>query len=181
MSSRLRRTLLKLYPRRIRNRYGDELLDLQDELRAQDDVSRTRLIRDMLAGALLVRPARRAYLVIGAVLVIGGLATAGTIIGGRGTDSPARTSHPQAQLNRTWILPGIRSAVALSPYLLTCWVADGSSCSLTPCTEFTGRSSSEGAVAYSSASAAPRRPTRAGTRCTAYPHVQPQRPVFVDG
>ncbi len=52
MSSRLTRTLLKLYPRRIRNRYGDELLDLQDELRAQDDVSRTHLIRDMLAGAL---------------------------------------------------------------------------------------------------------------------------------
>ena len=179
MSSRLRRTLLKLYPRRIRNRYGDELLDLQDELRAQDDVSRTRLIRDMLAGALLVRPARRAYLVIGAVLVIGGLATAGTIIGGRGTDSPARTSHPQAQLDRIWILPGVRSAVAL-PYG-SCWVADGSSCSLTPCTEFTGRSSREGAVAHSSTSAARRRPRLAGTRCTAYPHVQPQRPVFVDG
>lgn len=81
MSSRLTRTLLKLYPRRIRNRYGDELLDLQDELRAQDDVSRTRLIRDMLAGALLVRPARRAYLVIGAVLVIGGLVVAGAAIG----------------------------------------------------------------------------------------------------
>jgi hypothetical protein len=59
MSSRLTRTLLKLYPRRIRNRYGDKLLELQDELRAQDDVSRTRLIRDMIAGALLVRPARR--------------------------------------------------------------------------------------------------------------------------
>jgi hypothetical protein len=180
MSSRLTRTLLKLYPRRIRNRYGDELLDLQDELRAQDDVSRTRLIRDMLAGALLVRPARRARLVIGAVLVIGGLAVAGAAIGGLGADSPARTSYPQAQLSRTWILPGVRSAVAL-PTGATCWVADGSSCSLTPCTEFTGRSSREGAVAHSSTSAARRRPRLAGTRCTAYPHTQPQRPVFVSG
>lgn len=37
MSSRLMRMLLKLYPRRIRNRYGDELLDLQSELEAQGD------------------------------------------------------------------------------------------------------------------------------------------------
>jgi hypothetical protein len=46
MSSRLMRTLLKLYPRRIRNRYSDELLDLENELRAQGEVSRTRLIRE---------------------------------------------------------------------------------------------------------------------------------------
>ena len=140
MSSRLMRTLLKLYPRRIRNRYSDELLDLENELRAQGEVSRTRLIWDMLAGALLIRPTRqRARLVTGAVLVIVGLAMAGTIIGPRGTDSPGRASHPQAQLDRIWFLPGVRSAVAL-PYG-SCWVADGSSCSLTPCTEFTGRSS----------------------------------------
>lgn len=182
MSSRLTRTLLKLYPRRIRNRYGDELLDLQDELRAQDDVSRTRLIRDMLAGALLVRSARRAYLVTGAVLIIGGLAVAGAAIGRLGADSPGRTSHSQAQVSRwPWILPGVRVRTALLPNASSCFVADGSSCSLTPCTEFTGRSSSEGAVAYSSASAAPRRTPLAGTRCTAYPHAQPQRPVFVDG
>ena len=70
MSSRLTRTLLKLYPRRMRDRYGDELLELQDELRGQGDLSRVRLMRDMLAGALLVRPARRAYLMIGAALLI---------------------------------------------------------------------------------------------------------------
>jgi hypothetical protein len=180
MSSRLMRTLLRLYPRRIRHRYGDELLDLQDELRAQDDASRTRLIRDMVAGALLVRPARRAYLVIGAVLVIGGLVVAGAAIGGLGAASPARTSHPQAQSNRIWILPGVLSILAL-PTGATCWVADGSSCSLTPCTEFTGRSSNEGAVAHSSTSAARRRSRLAGTRCTAYPRAQPQRPVFVSG
>jgi hypothetical protein len=178
MSSRLMRTLLKLYPRRIRNRYSDELLALQRELRAQGDVSRTRLIRDMLAGALLVRPARhRARLVIGtvlltgAVLVIVGLAIAGTIIGGRDIDSPARAWYPQGRLT-------VRSAVAAPP---TCFVADGSSCSLTPCTQFTGRSSTDGAVADSSVPASQRRPRLTGTRCTAYPHVQPQRPVFVGG
>src|ERR1700719_2744974 len=138
MSSRLTRTLLKLYPRRIRDRYGNELLDLQDELRAQDEVSRTRLIRDMLTGALLVRHVRRPFLVIGAVLLIGGLAVGGAAIGGLGADSPARTSNPQAQLNRTWILPGVRRAVAAPP---TCFVADGSSCSLTPCIEFTAQPS----------------------------------------
>jgi hypothetical protein len=35
MSSGLTRTLLRLYPRRIRDRYGGELLDLEDELMAQ--------------------------------------------------------------------------------------------------------------------------------------------------
>jgi hypothetical protein len=98
MSSRLTRALLKLYPRRIRNRYGDELLDLQDELRTQDNVSRTRLIRDTLTAAVLVRPVReRAWLVASAVIVIAGLAIAGSIIAGTGTSSPAQTSRPQAR------------------------------------------------------------------------------------
>ena len=93
MSSRLTRALLKLYPRRIRSRYGDELLDLQDELRGQGNLSRTRLIRDTLAGAVLVRPVReRARLVITAILVIAGLATAGSIIAAAGTSSRTQTS-----------------------------------------------------------------------------------------
>lgn len=172
MSSRLTRTLLKLYPRRIRNRYGDELLELQDELRAQDHVSRTRLIRDMLAGAFLARPARRAYLVTGAILVIGGLVVAGTIIGGRRTDSPARVSHPRARL--------VARSINAIPYG-SCFVATGSSCSLTPCTEFTDRSSSKRPVAHGGTSAARRQLRVAGARCTAYPHVEPPRTVFVAG
>lgn len=168
MSSRLTRTLLKLYPRRIRNRYGNELLDLQDELRAQGEVSSMRLIRDMLAGALLVRPARRAYLMIGAVLVIVGLAVGGAAIRGLEADSPARASHPQTALT-------VRSAVAAPP---TCFVADGSSCSLTPCSEFTGRSSTEDAVAHGSVSVTQRRARVSATRCAVYPHVRPQHPVF---
>jgi hypothetical protein len=171
MNSRLIRMLLRLYPRRIRNRYGDELLDLQSELGAEGEVSRTRLIRDMLAGALLVRPARqRAHLVIGAVLVIAGLAVAGTTLGGRGTDSPARASHVHARL----AVHSVDQAGSA-----TCFVAASSSCSLRPCTEFTGRSSDEGAVVYSSVPATRRRSRLTGSRCVAYPHVRRPRPVFV--
>jgi hypothetical protein len=39
MSQRLGRVLLRLYPSRIRQRYGDELLDLQDRLRSEGDLS----------------------------------------------------------------------------------------------------------------------------------------------
>jgi hypothetical protein len=171
MSSRLTRTLLKLYPRRIRNRYGEELLDLEDELRAQGKVSRTRLIRDMLTGALLIRPTRqRARLVTGAVLVIVGLVVAGTIIGRRGTDAPARASHPRVQL--------AAQSVTAIPYG-SCFVVTGSSCSLTPCTVFTGQTSAEDAVARSSVPATQRRPRLTGTRCAAYPHARPQDLVVV--
>ena len=98
MSSRMTRTLLKLYLRRIRDRYGEELLDLQDQLQARGGVSRMRLIGDMLAAALLVRRVPPAVLTIGVLFVIGGLATAGTIISGRGTGTPARASHCQVRL-----------------------------------------------------------------------------------
>lgn len=171
MSSRLTRTLLKLYPRQIRDRYGDELLDLQDELSAQGEVSRMRLIRDMLAGALLVRPARRAYLMTGAVLVISGLMVGGTIIGGGGTDTLARASHPRVRLAAHVITVPFPSSGS-------CFVADGSSCSLTPCAELTGQPSTEDAVASSSLPAMRIRP-RATARCAASPHLRPPRPVFV--
>jgi hypothetical protein len=172
------RMLLKLYPRRFRDRYGDGLLDLQSELRAQGEVSRTRLIRDMLAGALLIRPVRQrarlvtgAVLLTGAVLVIVGLANSGTIIGGRGTNPPAQASHPQVRLT-------VPRAVATPP---TCFVTDGSSCSLTPCTEFIGRSSAEDAVASSTVPATRRRPRLKGRRCVSYPHGRLQHPVLVSG
>ncbi len=160
MSARLTRTLLKLYPRRIRDRYGDELLDLEDELRAQAEVSRTQLIRDMLAGALLIRPTRqRVRLVTGAVLVVVGLAVGGTIIGERGTDSPARVRL-------------VARTITAMPYG-SCFVAAGSACSLTPCTEFISRSSAEDAVLHI-VPATPARPRLTGTRCAAYPHARPQ-------
>jgi hypothetical protein len=172
MSSRLTRTLLKLYPRRVRDRYGEELLDLEDELRAQGEVSRTRLIRDMVTGVLLIRLAhRRARLVTGAVLVAVGLVVAGTVIGGRGTDAPARASHPRVQR--------VTQTITAMPNS-TCPVAAGSSCSLTPCTEFISRPSDEDAVARSSVPTIqrPRRPT--GTRCPAHSHAGgPQSAVLM--
>jgi hypothetical protein len=170
MSSRLTRTLLKLYPRRIRDWYGDELLGLQDELRAKGDVSRMRLIGDMLAAALRVRPARWVCLTIAALLVIGGLAMAGAIIGGRGTGTPVRASRPQVRL-------AVQSATA-NPYR-TCSVAGGSSCSLAPCSQTTGQPSAEGAVAYTSPPITRSRPRVTVTRCARYPHVRPHRPIFV--
>lgn len=170
MSSRLTRTLLKLYPRRIRDRYGEELLDLEDELRAHGEVSRPRLIRDMLTGALLIRHTRqRARIVTGAVLVAVGLAVAATVIGGRGTDSPARASQHRVQL--------VAQTATAMPYKV-CSVAAGSSCSLTPCTEFIGRSSGEDAVARSSVPTI-QRPRPAGTRCPAHPHAGPQSAVLM--
>ena len=65
MSSPFTRMLRKLYPRHIRDRYGDELLDLQDELRAHGEISRTRLFHDAIVGAVLARSRRqRAALVL---------------------------------------------------------------------------------------------------------------------
>ena len=171
MSSRLTRTLLKLYPRRMRDRYGEELLELEDELRAQGEVSRARLIRDMLTGALLVRATRRRVrIVTGAVLVVAGLVVAGTVISGRGTDSPARASHPRVQL--------VARTITAMPYS-TCPVAAGSSCSLKPCTELIARPSDEDAVARSSVSTIQRRRRVTGTRCAAHPHAGPDTLVLV--
>jgi hypothetical protein len=170
MSSRLARTLLKLYPRRVRDRYGDELLDLQDELRARGDVSRKRLVRDMLAGALLARPVSRVHLIARAVLVIGALALAGTIIGGRGTDSPAPASHPRVRF--------ATKSINVMPYG-SCFVAGSSSCSVTPCSEFTGRPSVGGAVVYSSPPAGRSLPRPGTTRCAEYPRAGHHHTVFV--
>lgn len=171
------RTLLSLYPRRIRNRYGDELLDLEAELRAQGEVSRPRLIRDMLAGAVLIRPTRqRACLVTGAVLVIVGLAVAGTIVGGHGTASPARA---RLAAQSATVAGRMRAEARTANRYGTCFVATGSSCSLTPCTEFIGRSSAADAVGHTSAPATQRQPRVTGPDCISYPHAGPQYPVFV--
>lgn len=145
-------------------------MDLQDELRAQGELSRMRLIRDMLAGALLVRPTRWAYLIIAAALLIGGLAVVSTSVGGRGTDLPAPPSRAELRLTA-------KAAAAAVPYR-SCLVARGS-CSLTPCTQFAGQPSSGGAAVYSSPPTARGRQRGTATRCAAYPRVRPQHPVFV--
>jgi hypothetical protein len=171
MSSRLTRALLKLYPRKIRTRYGDELLDLQDELRTRDNLSRARLIRDTLTAAVLVRPVcARARLVIAAALVIAGLAIVGLVIAGAGSSSPAQTSSVQA---RAAVPPA-----SVSPYG-TCFVAAGSSCSLAACTQFTGQASAQSAAVYDDRPATERRSRPAKARCATHALVLPQQPVFV--
>jgi hypothetical protein len=173
MSSRLTRALLKLYPRRIRSRYGDELLDLQDELRTQGNLSRARLIRDTLAGAVLVRPVReRARLLITAILVIAGLATAGSIIAAAGSSSRTQTSGSRARA----AVPHVNA----TPYG-TCFVATGSSCSLAACTQFTGQTSTQNAVVSDNEPAIQRRSRRTRARCASHALIVPQPPVFVHG
>jgi hypothetical protein len=176
MSSRVTRTLLRLYPRWIRDRYGDELLDLEDELRAQGEVSRKRLIRDMLVGAFVIRPTRqRTRLLTGAILVVVGLAVAGSLIAGHGTDS---ARHPM-----TRVLVAVATPVHPVPVPPiggdACAVAAGRSCSLTACTEFIGRPSDENAVAQGSVPTIQRAQRVTGTRCPAHPHAGPQSAVVV--
>ena len=144
MSSRLMRALLKLYPRRIRKRYGDELLDLQSELAAKGDLSRTRLIRDVFAGALLVRSSRqRAHVVIGAVLLMVGLAIAVTTISAPGTNP--RASHPELWLavkSPNPIPYGSRSAGSSSWSLTgTCTFIDQPASTVAPSAASTGTQS----------------------------------------
>jgi hypothetical protein len=189
MSSRFMRTLLKLYPRRIRQRYGDELLDLQDELSAQDHASRARLIRDMLAGALLVRNTRRVCLVVAAAVVLAGGAVVGTTIGG----PSAGRGHLTAVSGSSRTLLRAARRLHIASEKQGCFVAGGSSCSVTPCTEFIAQASNEVVATAGGASAtAPPSATASGTarvlvvphaaptRCTAYPNARNHRRVFVN-
>jgi hypothetical protein len=169
MSSRMTRTLLRLYPRRIRDRYGQELLDLEDELRAQGEVSHARLTWDVLTGALMLRYSRRrtrvvtAVVLAGAVCVVVGLVVAAGGIGGPGnTGSPARESRQRAQLLAHVAYPGGRG---LLPYGTACPIGAGSSCSLTPCTEFVAQSSDEDVVAHNSTPTIERVGRVRATRC----------------
>jgi hypothetical protein len=178
VSSRLMRTLLRLYPRRIRERYGDELLDLQEELRAQGNISRARQIQDMLGGALLVRRSRGMRVVIGTAIVVGGLAVAGAAISGLGT---AARPGPI----RAWLRAAVKSPSAV-PHE-SCFVSDSSSCSVTPCHEFVTRIATETAgqpnetpVIGAGTKVAPGKPRVTQTQCTAYPRAQGRR-VFVSG
>ena len=106
MSSHLLlRLLLKLSPRRVRDRYGDELLDLESELRARRHLARA----------------------------------------------------------------GPR------------FVAAGSFCSESPCTQFTARRSTHGTHARGRATAVAQPPPSTRTRCVTGPRSQRRQTVYVDG
>jgi hypothetical protein len=170
MSSRLARILLKLFPRSVRHRCGDELLDLQDELRDNGELGPAQLIADMLAGALAIRFARhRAALLAPAVIVAVGVAVGLARIGSAGTASDARQPHFVARLT------------AVPATGRTCLVRAGSSCSLTPCSEYIARSAVDGMLADAPKSLARGQDPNARTRCAASPHVRPTSPVFVAG
>jgi hypothetical protein len=136
MSQRLGRMLLRLYPSRIRQRYGDELLDLQNELRSEGDLSLLRLTRDGIAGALIARSATQRALILGGGLLIAGLIAVGVTLAGSGHRSNAAfygsLKHPAvARLAAT---PAVPPSV---PYGRSCLVSSGMSCSLRACSEYT--------------------------------------------
>jgi hypothetical protein len=167
VSSRLTRTLLKLYPRRVCDRYGDELLDLHDELRADGELSRSRVIRDALAGALLVRTARqRTHIAISATVVVIGLALTATIIVTRDPYSPPRPSLHRA--------PNVTASAGRA-----CFAAAGSPCSQVACTQFATQGSTQDAVAYLTTPAVTPEISRTNARCAAYPRARRPRPLFV--
>jgi hypothetical protein len=171
------RLLLRLYPRRMRERYGGELLDLERELRMSGDLAPRRAVRDMILGALSVRSARqRTYLVVGTIAVAAGLAVVVASIAGPGAQPPARAAHSH-----------VRLLSAVPDLSVPCFVVAGSSCSRTPpCSEFIGRPPAAAVTSAAHVTASRRRRTRNRPRtgapsCAAYPHVRPHRPVFVDG
>ena len=83
---------------------------------------------------------QRARLLIPGVIVILGLTSDVVIVARSGGDSPLRATHPQRRL-----VVQIANAV---PYE-TCFVAAGSSCSVSPCAEFIDQASAQSAVLYS--------------------------------
>jgi hypothetical protein len=96
MNSRPIRMLLRLYPKPIRERYGEELMDLHDELRAHDHVSRLRLTRDMLSGAMQARPIRHTYLAFAVLVAVCGAAAGGVVLSSTGSRPPALRAVAQA-------------------------------------------------------------------------------------
>jgi hypothetical protein len=115
MSSPLMRALLRLYPRRVRKRYGDELLDLQDELSAHAGVSRARLIQDMVAGALVVRRVRSVWLAISVALMIAVIVVLGVALGSVGSRlGVANTPGPVARVPVAWVRSQQRAIVRVA-------------------------------------------------------------------
>lgn len=171
MSFRLTRLLLKLYPRAIRDRYGDELIELGTELKAEGDISRMGLIWDAFRGALALWPARsRRCLGACASLAIVVLAIAGTSIGSRQTRATASRLRVPSHAPNAFVAPGA-----------SCFVGAGSSCSQSPCTEFADKGSAAAAVVRLSVTAVRQRSPSARTRCIRYPRTQGGRALYVGG
>lgn len=128
MSQRWTRALLRLYPARVRQRYGDELLDLQDELRTEGGLSVLGLMRDAVAGALLVRTARqRGWILSSAALVVAGLVAGVALLA---------SGHRVAGPTHLLIAQPAASSRPENPDGRACLVSAGMSCSLQSCSIF---------------------------------------------
>jgi hypothetical protein len=130
MSSALTRMLRKLYPRHVRDRYGDELLDLQDELRARGEISRVGLLRDAIVGSMLARSRRqRASLTLSVGTGVAAVLTAVVLLASAGL---TRT-HPQTSIPKRLLGTIIATPQAGHSCFTT---RTGSSCSQAACTEY---------------------------------------------
>ena len=170
MSSRIARVLLKLYPRPVRDRYGRELLTLQADLRARGELSRGRLVWDMLAGSLEFRRARLA--VAGGLVVAAAIAgvTAVAVAGQAAGPRRGAATLPVRIAARVPAHPALVRDLPIEPTTSgSCFVGSGS-CSISACTVYTARRPDPA-----------RRRGVGATRCAARPDVPPPRPVFVSG
>jgi hypothetical protein len=161
MSSSFTRILRKLYPRPVRERYGDELLGLQDELRARGEISRAGLLRDAIVGATLARSRRqRASLTLAVGAVVAALVTAGVVLGSAGlTPAHPPTLIPKRLIGTVFATP--------EPYHSCFTTTSGSSCSQVACTEFVELNPVTGQVLAQRAMRADRHATQG--KCTGSP------------
>lgn len=144
MSSPLTRMLLRLYPKGARARFGNELLELQDEVLAHGEISRLGLLRDAVGGALLARSSRqRAAIVLTATAVALAGSLAGLAVAGGHTNTPGS----RALLALATRSPDRTPTLTVPPGAMivprACFVRAGvASCVDTACTEFVARASS---------------------------------------
>jgi len=163
MSQRLTRALLRLYPRGVRRRYGPELLDLQDQLSARGELSRFRLTRDAIYGAVLARSSRQRALFFSVAGVVLGLVVAGAILSWD-IGHPRRSAESSARVVAAVVAPPGRSSL---PYGTACEI-DSGACSLKACIVFISRASTPASTGTSVRPAEPPSPRRRQAGCAAH-------------
>jgi hypothetical protein len=166
MSTRLTRILRRLYPRSVRERYGDELLDLQRELRERGEISRAGLIRDAIAGAILARSSgRRAFVTVSAVTVLAVLALSGGLIAGGSRLGSSRSASGA---------PLAIAKIAPRPLPGHVCLVSGSPCSLPPCTHYiVVMNPTTGDIVSATPAVAADQAARCAASPTLRPHVLP--------
>jgi|SRR5579875_598558 len=177
MSTRWTRALLRLYPRRVRERYGSELTELQDELRARGELSRIRLLRDVIVGALVSRTKRqRAAFIAG---LVGAALLTAAALGEWNQTTPAARYQSVAVL--------VAQATPTTPRGSVCFVG-GTQCSVSDCTVFIANAATvaQTATVATTATATPggattgaRRHRPAAAACISHARVVSPHIVFV--